>query len=140
MSEPDAGFTFLWQLGERREEMGNEMTKEYWMGEMSHSGQPQPSQMHEIRCLTNGIEIKSHETSGLAEMEQWNKLQVRNPLMDNLHGIFSYLIFRKVLLGFKDHFITDFEPGRSTSLIVFIQLLPCYRSKKLSPKVHLQSI
>lgn len=32
------------------------------MGEMSHSGQPQPPQMHEIRSLTNGIEIKSHET------------------------------------------------------------------------------
>lgn len=32
------------------------------MGEKSHSGQPQPPQMHEIRCLTNGIEIKSHET------------------------------------------------------------------------------
>lgn len=32
------------------------------MGEMSHSGQPQPPQMHEIRSLTNGIEIKTHET------------------------------------------------------------------------------
>lgn len=62
MSEPAACFTFLWQLGERREEMGNGMTKEYWMGEMSHSGQPQPPQMHETRSLTNGIEIKSHET------------------------------------------------------------------------------
>lgn len=40
------------------------------MGEMSRSGQPQASQMHEIRCLTNGIERKSHETSGLAKMEQ----------------------------------------------------------------------
>lgn len=39
------------------------------MGEMSHSGQPQLSQMHEIHCLTNGIEIKSHET--LAQ-QKWN--------------------------------------------------------------------
>lgn len=29
MNEPPASFTFLSQLGERRGEMGNEMTKEY---------------------------------------------------------------------------------------------------------------
>lgn len=61
------------------------------MGEMSHSGQPQPPQMHEIRSLTNGIEIKSHETvAWQKKMEQGNELQITNSLMDNLPTILSF--------------------------------------------------
>lgn len=39
---------------------------------------------------------KESWNSGLAKMEQRNKPQVTNSLMDNLHGIFSYLIFKNV--------------------------------------------
>lgn len=40
------------------------------MGEMFHSGQPQSSQMHEMRCLTNGIETKKHEAVAWKKMKQ----------------------------------------------------------------------